>query len=66
MGGTVMKPQAQIILEQGIEQGMAKGEIKTLAGLVRDKILTPAQAAERISLTVDAFVSQCKKYNLSL
>ncbi len=37
----------------------------TLAGLVRDKSLTLEQAAERISLSVDEFVNQCKKYDLN-
>ena len=40
---------------EGVEEGEAIGTIKTLAGLVKDGLLTMSQAAERVNMTVPEF-----------
>lgn len=40
---------------EGREEGRAEGTLKTLAGLVRDGLLTISQAAERVNMTVPEF-----------
>ena len=42
-------------MEEGIEIGEERGIFKTLAGLVRDGILTIADAAKRAGITVSEF-----------
>ncbi|MBQ9903127.1 MAG: hypothetical protein IJM51_12215 [Clostridia bacterium] len=41
--------------EEGRAEGRAEGTLKTLAGLVRDGLLTISQAAERVNMTVPEF-----------
>ena len=43
---------------EGREEGRAEGVVSTLTALVRDGILTLAQAAERARMTVEAFEEQ--------
>ncbi len=42
-------------IEKGIEQGLQQGIMKTLAGLVKDGILTISDAAKRAGMTVPEF-----------
>ncbi|MCM1524854.1 MAG: Rpn family recombination-promoting nuclease/putative transposase [Ruminococcus sp.] len=42
-------------IKQGIEDGIEKGVLKTLIGLVKDGILTIADAAKRANMTVSEF-----------
>lgn len=41
--------------EEYKEEGRAEGKLSTLAELVKDGLLTPAQAAERVHMTVPEF-----------
>ena len=45
----------QDIRQEGVDEGMQQGVIKTLAGLVRDGVLTRAEAASRAGLSQDEF-----------
>ena len=47
--------------ERGIEQGIAKGTLETLKGLVRDGLLELKVAAERANMTVDSFSAELSK-----
>ena len=42
-------------LEEGIAEGEAIGAIRTLAGLVKDGLITISQAAERVNMTIPEF-----------
>ena len=44
--------------EEGIEKGIEKGRIKTLAELVKDGILTIVQAAARAQMTEEEFIEK--------
>ena len=45
-------------IEKGIEKGEKKGVLKILIGLVKDGILTLAEAAKRADMTVEEFQMQ--------
>ena len=44
--------------ERGLREGRREGSLKTLAGLIRDGILTIRDAASRAGLTEDEFTAQ--------
>ena len=44
--------------EKGIEKGIEKGVLATLAGLVKDGILSVADAAKRANMTTSEFESK--------
>ena len=44
--------------EEGVEKGIEKGRIKTLAELVKDGILTIVQAATRAQMTEEEFIEK--------
>ena len=46
---------------RGIEKGIEKGKVITLAELVNDGILTLKQAAERMGMTVAKFKAAMKE-----
>ena len=46
---------------RGIEKGIEKGKVITLADLVKDGILTLKQAAERMGMTVTKFKAAMKE-----
>ena len=49
------------IENRGIEKGIEKGKVLTLAELVNDGILTLKQAAERMGMTVTKFKAAMKE-----
>ena len=47
--------------EEGLQEGLQRGQIQTLAGLVRDGILTVSDAAQRAGLTEAEFISKAEE-----
>ena len=45
----------QDIRQEGVDEGMQQGVIKTLADLVRDGVLTRAEASSRAGLSQEEF-----------
>ena len=45
-------------LDRGLEQGLEQGILKTLADLVRDGVLAPADAAARAGMDIDEFLAK--------
>ena len=48
----------ELFRAEGREEGRAEGVLETLAGLVRDRVLTVRQAAERARLSEAEFRSR--------
>ena len=46
--------------EEGLKEGIVKGKMTILIGLVKDGLITIADAAERANLTVTEFKKQMK------
>ena len=42
-------------MEKGMAKGMEKGILSTLYGLVRDRLLTPEQGAQRANVSLESF-----------
>ena len=42
-------------MEQGIEQGMERGTLKTLYNLVKDGLITNVEAAKRAGMSLEEF-----------
>lgn len=42
-------------IKQGIEQGIEAGMLKTLRDLVKDGMLSPAEAAKRAGMSIEEF-----------
>lgn len=51
---TLLEMEAKGI-EQGIEQGIEAGMLKTLRDLVKDGMLSPAEAAKRAGMSIEEF-----------
>ncbi len=66
MGGAVLEYEAKDILREGITQGITQGEIITLYELVKDRIITLEQAAERIGETPDGFLNKVNELSDNL
>lgn len=66
MGGKVLEYEAKTILNEGRaegrREGIREGILQTLSGLVRDGILTVADAASRAGLTEEVFVEEMQAY----
>lgn len=45
---------------EGIAEGIVEGKISTLIGLVRDNLLTVAEAAKRAEMSVSEFEAKAK------
>lgn len=51
-------------LSQGLSQGLEQGELKTLYGLVQDRIMTIQDAAARKNLTMEEFQERLKEFQI--
>ena len=58
MGGKVLEYEAKNILRRGINEGKIEGKIETYAELVKDGLISLAEAAKRLGLKEKEF----KKY----
>ena len=55
MGGAILELEVDKILDRGKEEGRSEGIILTLAALVRDGLLDPAEGAKRANMTQEEF-----------
>ena len=66
MGGKILDYEAKDIMNEGRREGrregINEGVLKTLFGLVRDGILSVADAASRADLTEDVFCAKMQAY----
>ena len=46
--------------EEGIEKGIEKGKLIVLVNLVKDKLLSVAEAAKRVGMSEDQFAALVK------
>lgn len=53
MGGKILDYEAKKIKEESMSQGMTRGKIETLTGLVKDGLLSVDEAAKRLQKSVD-------------
>ena len=54
----------QMLMEDGIEKGLEKGEFKAIQDMINDGLLSLETAAARKQMTVEAFQEKLKALDL--
>ncbi len=61
MGGKILEYNAKTIKNEGIKEGEFRGKIKILYDLVKDGVIDIKEAAKRMNLSEDEFISLMEK-----